>query len=1098
MALIDELTEEIEAVLKKVWGGSVKTLARDAEAVSYGNGIDGISDAEREMRNGIAHTHRSITDTRLTDKEWAEKLGDYKENTPDTYDSADEWKDQYNNALGRKIAQWMEDNGYTENSINPDTGQNYTPEELDKIQDDLVMDAVNTGDVIGDPTQDPRMDGTNGPVNSKGIPTDPTTGDPNDPDTQEPLDPKTEPTWTEPTPGTRADGKPNWTDSSQGRDYTGLDVPNPFDDPLGYIGHMAAEGLLEAIQVAKALYDAGVAAADAMTSALNALADTLQDIMDSALSSLETASDFAQEVWDTFWAAWNAISPLVVDLDADGVELVALADTTVYWDIDEDGFAEASGWVAADDGLLAIDLDGDGMITQHSELFGDSVYADGFAALAVYDTNADNVIDANDAQFGDLLVWQDVNQNGISEANELHALADLDIISINLNATSVNQTNAGHDVKLVSTYTMDDGISGPQTLDIVDVWFQYDNLNSNFAGDYTLDIASLFLTTQRGYGNLPDMHIASSMDNDPADPNSLMNLLTTFSTKDFAALFTDNGAVLTDVRDIMFRWAGVDGVDPASRGDFVDARELGFLEKFVDEIFHPGADPAGGQGELLSEAFDIALQGIAPRLIAQAAGKDLFEGNVLYNPATDAFDGITGLSQSAVDTLLTKAQDAAQVSDKVAFWGDVVRVVEEVVGVANLSTGDATGLETAIMTSDSTLTTQLILDTLAWNSDLGQIINGTTGIDNLLGTIGDDTIYGGYGNDEVLGGIGADTLRGGAHNDTLNGQSGDDALYGESGNDTYLYIAGQGQDSVYEQNGTDNILFGPGIGFSDLTLSRISNDTLQIDVSEAVGGGRVTILNQFTASKVETLNFNDGSSADLSAINYTLTGTAGADTLKGVRYGGGQDDTIYGLEGDDMIYGYNGVGDYGDNWLYGGAGSDTIYGAYGVDYIEGGTEDDHIRGYNGNDELHGGAGDDEILGGNNDDLLYGDAGADILKGENNNDTLIGGLGADELWSGNGYDTFAFLNGESFDAVDTIKDLNTIYDVIDISDLLSAYDPLTDVITDFVQITDNGTDSTLAIDADGGADAFIAIATIAGKTGLTDEAALESSGLLIAA
>lgn len=808
--------------------------------------------------------------------------------------------------------------------------------------------------------------------------------------------------------------------------------------------------------------------------------------------------DYIQDALDKFEEAEDAASPLVLDLDGDGVELVALADSNIAWDIDEDGFAEASGWVAADDGLLAIDLDGDGMITQHSELFGDSVYADGFAALAVYDTNADNVIDANDAQFGDLLVWQDINQNGTSEAAELYALDDLDIISINLNAASVNQINAGHDVKLVSTYTMDDGISGPQTLDIVDVWFQYDNTNTTYVGDYTLDIGSLFLPTLRGYGDLPDLYISSSQDNDYGDSGSLTRLLTDFVFKNIDDLFVDDGSVLSDVRDIMFRWAGVDSVDPTSRGDFVDARELGFLEQLIGREFNPGADPAGGQGELLSEAFDIALQGIAPRLIAQAAGKDLFEGNVLYNPAADTFDGITGLNQNALDTLLTKAQDAVQVSDKVAFWGDVVRVVEEVVGVANLSTGDATALETAIMTSDSTLTTQLILDTLAWNSDLGEIINGTTGIDNLLGTIGDDTIYGGYGNDEILGGIGADTLRGGAHNDTLNGQSGDDVLYGESGNDTYLYIAGQGQDSVYEQNGTDNILFGPGISFSDLTLSRISNDALRIDVSEAVGGGRVTILNQFTASKVETLNFDDGSSIDLSTINHTLTGTAGADTLKGVRYGGGQDDTIYGLEGDDMIYGYNGVGDYGDNWLYGGAGSDTIYGAYGVDYIEGGTEDDHIRGYNGNDELHGGAGDDEILGGNNDDTLYGDAGADILKGENNNDTLIGGLGADELWSGNGYDTFTFLSSGSFDAVDTIKDLNTIYDVIDISNLLSAYDPLTDVITDFVQITDNGTDSTLAIDADGGADAFIAIATIAGKTGLTDEAALESSGLLIAA
>ncbi|MEW8333805.1 MAG: type I secretion C-terminal target domain-containing protein [Candidatus Thiodiazotropha sp.] len=852
----------------------------------------------------------------------------------------------------------------------------------------------------------------------------------------------------------------------------------------------------------------------------NLLDDALPDILDGFLEDIldrisdgnaegsnqaagtqdtpESTADWIQSVWDVFWNAWDMLSPLTLDLDADGVELVALADTTVYWDIDQDGYAEASGWVAPDDGLLAIDLDDDGAISSHSELFGDSVYADGFSALAVYDTNVDGVIDANDAQFGDLIVWQDVNQNGISEADEMHLLADFNITSINLNATSVSQTNAGHDVRLVSTFTMDDGVTGPQTLDIVDVWFQYDNANSEFIDSYKIDVRSLFVDTLRGYGNLADLHIAASLDNEVGNSGSLLNLLDAFASKEYTTFFADDGSVLSEVRDIMFRWAGVDTVEPTSRGDFVDARELGFIEKLVDQVFHDGYDPAGLQGEELSHAFNMALQAISARLVAQSEGAQLFEGDFYYNPAADTFEGITGINQTGLDTLLAKAQDASQVGDKVAYWGDVVRVVDQIIGVANLSAGDATALETAIVTSDDTLTTQLILDTLEWNSAEGSTILGTTSADTLGGIIGDDTIYGGYGNDIVMGGIGADTLRGQGHDDTLNGQSGDDLLFGETGNDTYLYFAGQGHDSITEQSGSDRVLFGPGVTSADLTFTRISNDALQIDVAHSAGGGAVTIENQFTAAQVEMLKFDDGSTLDLSTVSHTLEGTAGADTLKGIRYGGSQEDTIYGLGGDDMIYGYNAVLDYAQNWLYGGDGNDTIYGSYGVDYIEGGADNDYIRGYNGDDELHGGFGDDEILGGNQNDTLYGDAGADILKGENNNDILIGGLGADELWSGTGYDTFTFLNGQSLDAVDTIKDFNSIYDAIDISDLLSAYDPLADAITDFVQITDNGTDSTLSVDLDGGADNFTAIALIAGKTGLTDEEALETSGTLIAA
>ncbi|MCP5347359.1 MAG: type I secretion C-terminal target domain-containing protein [Gammaproteobacteria bacterium] len=93
-----------------------------------------------------------------------------------------------------------------------------------------------------------------------------------------------------------------------------------------------------------------------------------------------------------------------------------------------------------------------------------------------------------------------------------------------------------------------------------------------------------------------------------------------------------------------------------------------------------------------------------------------------------------------------------------------------------------------------------------------------------------------------------------------------------------------------------------------------------------------------------------------------------------------------------------------------------------------------------------------------------------------------------------------MNDSAFNDVDVIKDfdISTDNDAINIADLLTAYDPLSDAITDFVQITDDGTDSTLKVDVDGGADNFVTIATIEGITGLTDEAALETSGNLIAA
>jgi hypothetical protein len=57
------------------------------------------------------------------------------------------------------------------------------------------------------------------------------------------------------------------------------------------------------------------------------------------------------------------------------------------------------------------------------ELFGNDTM-DGFTALSALDTNADGKIDFNDAAYDELLVWQDVNSDGISQSAELLSLAD--------------------------------------------------------------------------------------------------------------------------------------------------------------------------------------------------------------------------------------------------------------------------------------------------------------------------------------------------------------------------------------------------------------------------------------------------------------------------------------------------------------------------------------------------------------------------------------------------------------------------------------------------------------------------------------------------
>jgi len=83
----------------------------------------------------------------------------------------------------------------------------------------------------------------------------------------------------------------------------------------------------------------------------------------------------------------------------------------------------------------------------------------GFSALAIYDTNADGVIDAHDNPFWDKLrVWIDFNHDGVSQPAELHTLDELGITAISLKCTEL-QTVDGfkNDYRLKGRLTLKDG-----------------------------------------------------------------------------------------------------------------------------------------------------------------------------------------------------------------------------------------------------------------------------------------------------------------------------------------------------------------------------------------------------------------------------------------------------------------------------------------------------------------------------------------------------------------------------------------------------------------------------------------------------------------
>lgn len=200
-------------------------------------------------------------------------------------------------------------------------------------------------------------------------------------------------------------------------------------------------------------------------------------------------------------------------------------------------------------------------------------------------------------------------------------------------------------------------------------------------------------------------------------------------------------------------------------------------------------------------------------------------------------------------------------------------------------------------------------------------------------------------------------------------------------------------------------------------------------------------------------------------------------------------------------------GDVGDSicFIEGDANANDIEGKGGPDYIAGLAGNDTLRGRQGDDTIAGGEGDDRIFGGTGIDTadfsgasagvqvdlnagtatgegqdslfsienVTGSAFADVITGDAGDNVLNGGEGLDLLqgssnpFGATGKDTFVFdnlLNG------DTVIGFQANEDVIDVSELVTGFDPLADDIADYVifQTTFAGGVPAVAmfIDADG--------------------------------
>jgi hypothetical protein len=201
-----------------------------------------------------------------------------------------------------------------------------------------------------------------------------------------------------------------------------------------------------------------------------------------------------QECYDRggTWTGTSCIlpnCPIIVDTANDGYRLTSVEDG-VRFDLDADGTPELVAWTRAgsDDAFLAIDRNGNGRIDDGSELFGNHapVYggsgataANGFEVLKFLDSLATDVsrvpdgrLDIRDPVFSVLLLWRDLNHNGISEPSELTRVVDEGIVAISTDYRIGKKVDRfGNEFRQVGRLLWSDG----EAAKVVDVWLKARN-----------------------------------------------------------------------------------------------------------------------------------------------------------------------------------------------------------------------------------------------------------------------------------------------------------------------------------------------------------------------------------------------------------------------------------------------------------------------------------------------------------------------------------------------------------------------------------------------------------------------------------------------
>ncbi len=687
----------------------------------------------------------------------------------------------------------------------------------------------------------------------------------------------------------------------------------------GPLGWLAAGGVVLSASMLGGAYSDDVA---------EFLAGHLAELWDRGLGALR----------DQFQAAERPYScPLVLDLDRNGITTLPEDFRGIYFDHDRNGFAERTGWVSPGDGLLVRDLNGNGLIDDGSELFGNHTdlepgrrAANGFAALRSLDVNGDQYVDRFDAAWLTLGIWKDANSNGSVDAGELLSMdkAGVRRLGVNYVATSFADPQGNQHLQ-IGEYVAADG-----TLQAMnDVWFRVDPARTQWLHSVPLDDTLGALPNLKGMGRVMDLHQAMTLDS-----SGELRLILERWIQGTAA----QREALID--PLIFLWTGV-----ASFADGPDHRSLegrlAVLERLLDRTYRQGwldPRPVGVPATMLHQAYEDFRYQLEHQLILQTDARPLLRSFLASDGTLLPETPLQGLEQAVefLDAYVIHTMDIKQLfrlSSALRSLGQDGELILTRIQDYASTQGSFNALYLRLFSEH-------------------QLHQGSADSNHLQGSGGQDLLDGGAGHDWLAGGAGRDWLIAGSGNDSLNGGSGDD-----------VYVIGKGGDQkqivdVDLATGNRDMVLFTDVKPSDVHLVERHGSQLYVSYGS---GDRLLVDHYFSSEhhRIEEFHFADGTVwRDVELRNRAVVGgaTAGNDWLEGF---GDMVNRIDALDGDDH--------------LFGNVFADVLKGGNGHDWLSGGDGDDHLDGGAGHDWLTGGAGRDRLIAGSGNDSLNGGSGDDV-------------------------------------------------------------------------------------------------------------------------